>query len=89
MSYKDDVVIDFIEEADRKRKLARETGDIFSEIRSDQGLTQREAAEKLSTTQCVISNLEKGEWDPKLSTLTKYARAYGYTVQLNFEPIEE
>jgi transcriptional regulator with XRE-family HTH domain len=52
------------------------------------GLSQREAATLLDTTQARISGAETGDWDPKLSTLIKYAKGYGYDVQVTLLPEE-
>ncbi len=43
--------------------------------RRHQGLTQRDIAEIMCTTQSAISELEGGGTDPRLSTLQRYARA--------------
>ena len=52
------------------------------EARADQELTQSEVAERVGTTQSVISALEKQRTDPRLSALQRYARACGRVVVL-------
>lgn len=47
---------------------------------------QRDIAERLQTNQAAIARLEKGEHDPKLSTLTRYAAAV--RMRLEVSPIE-
>lgn len=45
--------------------------------------TQVEIAEKMQTQKQNISRLEKGQFDPKLGTLLKYAQAVGMQITLN------
>ncbi|WP_369311754.1 helix-turn-helix transcriptional regulator [Providencia rettgeri] len=45
--------------------------------------TQLEIAEKMQTQKQNISRLEKGQFDPKLGTLLKYAQAVGMRITLN------
>jgi len=47
---------------------------------------QRDIAERLQTNQAAIARLEKGEHDPKLSTLTCYAAAVH--MRLEVSPID-
>lgn len=55
-----------------KLKLARE----------DAGLTQEEVAKKLNTKKSAIYRIENHAVDIRLSTLEKYARAFGKTLRL-------
>ena len=41
------------------------------------GLTQKDVANAMGTTQSAVSDLERGDTDPQLSTLQRYARATG------------
>jgi DNA-binding XRE family transcriptional regulator len=50
--------------------------------REDAGLTQEQVAEKLGTKKTAISRIENHAEDIRLSTLEKYARAFGKTLQL-------
>jgi transcriptional regulator, XRE family len=43
-------------------------------IRIEQGLTQKELAEKIGTRQSNISRLESGEYNPSLEFLKKVAK---------------
>lgn len=43
------------------------------------GLTQLEVAERMGTKQSVIARMESGRTLPSLRTLSKYARALGFT----------
>lgn len=54
----------------------------LSTRRSDLGLSQRAVAKLMGTTQSAVSELERAEADPRLSTLQRYARALG--IQLVF-----
>lgn len=63
-------------------------GEIFRGIREEQGLTQRQAACLAGSTQARISDIELGKADILLTTLEKWARVYGYEVNLEIQPIE-
>src|SRR5262249_17194058 len=39
------------------------------------GLSQRDVAQRMATTQSAVSELEAGATDPRLSTLQRYSRA--------------
>ena len=41
------------------------------------GLTQADIAAEMGTTQAAISRLERGDSDPRLSTVLRYLRAAG------------
>lgn len=58
-------------------------------LRQSAGLTQEQAAEKLNTKKSNISRLESvnSSISPKLSTITDYAQAMGYRVQIEFVPM--
>lgn len=59
-------------------------------LRQSAGLTQEEAAERLNTKKSNISRLESvnSSISPKLSTITDYAQAMGYRVQIQFVPLK-
>jgi transcriptional regulator with XRE-family HTH domain len=50
--------------------------------RKKAGLTQRELAERIGSTQAVISRLESGRTLPSISTLERVARATGQPLKL-------
>lgn len=56
------------------------------EIRQHAGLTQEEIASRLNTSKSNISRLESvnSTISPKLSTITDYAKAAGYRVEIDF-----
>lgn len=64
-------------------------GELFLELRQEAGLTQRQAAEKAESIQARVSNLENGKADVFILTLQKWARVYGYDIQLHVVPIED
>lgn len=57
-------------------------------LRQQAGFTQEQVAKKLNTNKSNISRLESVESkiSPKLSTLTDYAEAIGYQLQIDFVP---
>ena len=58
-------------------------------LRKKAGLTQEELAEMMHTQKSNISRLESvnSKSSPKLSTLEEYAKAVGYKLNINFEPM--
>ena len=48
------------------------------------GLTQEQLATKMGTKKSNISRLEKGNTNPKLITLRKYAKACGFEISMDF-----
>jgi len=59
-------------------------------LRQGAGLTQEEAAERLNTQKSNISRLESvnSTISPKLSTISDYAEAMGYSLKIDFVPLE-
>lgn len=49
-------------------------------VRRTRGLTQRDVASAMETSQSAISELENGDSDPRISTVQRYARALGARV---------
>ena len=56
------------------------------EARSRAGLTQSELAERMETTQFVVSRLESGRARPSTPTLEKFAQATGTRLRIAFDP---
>ncbi|MDB1122404.1 helix-turn-helix transcriptional regulator [Vibrio sp. kj40-1] len=56
-------------------------------MRQNAGLTQYEVAERMGTKEANISRLEKGNGNPTIKTLTKYAKACGCQLDLSYKPI--
>jgi DNA-binding XRE family transcriptional regulator len=47
------------------------------------GLTQAEVARRMGTTQPAVARLERGEADPRLSTIERYAEVIGWQIEAN------
>jgi len=45
------------------------------------GLTQAEVARRMGTTQPAVARLERGEADPRLSTIERYAEVVGWQLE--------
>lgn len=65
-------------------KLAYELGRQVRELREAHGLSQRQLAERMRTTQSVIARLEAGGSKPSLSTLERVASALGTSIDIRF-----
>jgi len=55
-------------------------------VRNRVGLTQRELARRMGTTQPVVARLESGRTRPSMRTLERLARATGSRLLIRFEP---
>jgi DNA-binding XRE family transcriptional regulator len=58
-------------------------------LREKKGLSQRELAERVGTTQSAIARLEAGNISPSLPTLDKIAHALGAEVSLSIVDLDE
>jgi predicted transcriptional regulator len=58
-------------------------------LREKKGLSQRELAERVGTTQSAIARLEAGSVSPSLPTLDKIAHALGAEVSLRIVDLDE
>lgn len=56
-------------------------GETIRKLRKAKGLTQTELAEKLGTTQFVITNYERGRNNPTAARMPEIAKALGVTVE--------
>jgi DNA-binding XRE family transcriptional regulator len=63
--------------AERTRALVRALAD----ARERAGLTQAEVARRMGTTQPAVARLERGDADPRLSTVERYAQVVGWRVE--------
>ena len=68
--------------AENKGELA----DLIRSARERAGLTQTELATRLRTTQSVISRLESGRDEPRLSTLGRLLRTCGFALTIAAAP---
>ncbi len=55
--------------------------------RARAGLTQKQLAKRMDTTQSVIARLEAGRTRPSTKTLERFAKATGSRLRISFEPI--
>ena len=62
--------------------------EIIRTARRDAGLTQRDLAERVGTTQSAVSRWEHGGDEPRLSTLVRVLRACGVDADLVVRPRE-
>jgi ribosome-binding protein aMBF1 (putative translation factor) len=59
-------------------------GQLFYDMRTEAGLSQRELAARMGTTQSVISRLEEGSARNRIDTLARVATALGRHLVLSF-----
>jgi transcriptional regulator with XRE-family HTH domain len=57
-------------------------GTLLRQARLEAGLTQEEIAERLKTTKSVVSRMENHSTDIRLSTLEKFAKAFGRRIHV-------
>jgi len=57
-------------------------GALLKQAREEAGLTQAEVAEQMNTQKTAISRIENHAEDIRLSTLEKYAKAFGKTLRV-------
>lgn len=55
--------------------------------RTRSGLTQKQLADRMGTTQSVIARLESGKTAPSVTTLKRYASATGSHLQVALTPV--
>jgi transcriptional regulator with XRE-family HTH domain len=59
---------------------AKKLGENMKKIRLAKGMTQGDICRKLEVDRAYISNVESGNKNPTLSTITKLAKALGVSV---------
>jgi transcriptional regulator with XRE-family HTH domain len=64
---------------------AASAAQLIQDARRAAGLTQAELADRLRTTQSVVSRWERGRDEPRLSTLDRIMRACGRRLSLQVE----
>ena len=72
------------EEAREEFSIARE----IIRTRVAAGMSQKELAEKIGTTQSVIARLESGAHTPSVSTLKRVAAATHSTLRIELIPVD-
>jgi transcriptional regulator with XRE-family HTH domain len=68
-----------VDAALKERRLLRE----LAARRVKMGLSQKAVAAHMGTTQPALARLERGEIDPKFSTIERYAEALGLSIELS------
>jgi DNA-binding XRE family transcriptional regulator len=58
--------------------------DKLLKMRESAGLTQEALARKMGTKKSNVCRLEKGNTNPSLSTLKRYAKACGFEITMDF-----
>lgn len=82
----DEYVAGFSEEERQEYAVAETALDLaymLYHLRQEQGLTQREAAERAGLKQQAISRLEKAAANMQLGTLQRYLSALGYSIEIS------
>ena len=64
-------------------------GHALRRMRVHAGLSQRELAERIGSTQSAIARMEKGETEPKFRTLEKFAEALGQDLLVYVRAVEQ
>ncbi|MGI8775565.1 MAG: helix-turn-helix domain-containing protein [Actinomycetota bacterium] len=68
---------EMVEAAYRRRVLLRE----LATKREKAGITQKDVAAAMKTSQSAVARMERGEIDAKLSTVDRYAAAIGQRLE--------
>lgn len=85
---------ELLEDPDFKRQWEedepeREVLLAIARLRSSQGLTQQELAERTGIKQSELSKLENGKTNPTLETLQKIAKGLDMRLELKFVPYSQ
>ena len=85
--FKDDPTIDArLEQGVEELKIAQQ----IYELRTAAGLTQRELADRIGTTQTVISRLESADYEGhSFSMLRRIAKALDQGIEIRFYPLKK
>lgn len=68
---------EMVDAAQERRRLLRG----LAAKREKAGITQKDVAERMKTSQSAVARIERGEVDAKLSTVERYAAAVGQRVE--------
>ena len=68
---------EMLEAAQERRRLLRE----LAARREKAGITQKDVAAAMKTSQSAVARMERGEMDAKLSTVDRYATAIGHRLE--------
>jgi ribosome-binding protein aMBF1 (putative translation factor) len=69
-------------------RSAYEIGRMVRELREARGLSQRELAARMGTTQSVVGRLEAGGSRPTIVTLDRVAQALGVRLEVRFHDVQ-
>ncbi|MEY4225931.1 MAG: hypothetical protein RL190_688 [Actinomycetota bacterium] len=61
----------------------------LGEIRRARGLTQTQVAATMGTSQSAVAKLERGESDPRMSTVARFALAVGHRIEYAIVPLSD
>ncbi len=61
---------------------------LFIDARTNAGLSQRQLASKMKTSQSYIARLEGGREKPSTTTLRRFAEATGHRLVIGFESVD-
>jgi transcriptional regulator with XRE-family HTH domain len=64
-------------------------GELIKEARRRAGISQRELAQRLSTTQSVVARWESGATGPSFETVVRAVRACGFELDVHLLPLDE
>lgn len=85
------LLLDEFPEVREQYELMKPRFDAVSQLialRNQAGLTQAELAERMGRRQSIVSAIESGRREPRLSTLSSAARALEHELRIDFVPIE-
>lgn len=68
---------EMVEASYRRRRLLRE----LAAKREGAGITQKDVAARMHTSQSAVARIEHGEIDAKFSTVERYAAAIGHRIE--------
>ncbi len=74
---------EMVEAAYRRRVLLRE----LAEKRERAGITQKDVAARMKTSQSAVARIERGEIDAKLSTVERYAAAIDHRLEWRVQKV--
>jgi ribosome-binding protein aMBF1 (putative translation factor) len=70
------------DESYRSASLAARVGELIRDARTDAGLTQRQMAERMGTTQAVVARIETGSVGATLTSLQRAADALDRNIEI-------
>lgn len=68
---------------EREWALLGNIGGLFKDLRTEAGFSQKEAARRIGTSQARLPVLENGQADVMITTLQRWAKVYGYELEIS------